>query len=222
MKLKTTTHPLTISHDLELDYVSALELGTVVDGRPDEEFVEIDQSCALVRRSARGPVIGFVVQEYSDYEIPSEVPLSLEHRFEVPVLGLRKANVVEIVISARATFGQQTTADVAFFDQAVNNQGRRSAEFGWRAALSTGNMKAHFGLGYTLWELGRFQEAYRHLRYYTELAPHNSWALCWFGKACVSLGLEGEARDAFERAIALEESGSFETDADELLRSLRH
>ena len=36
---------------------------------------------------------------------------------------------------------------------------------------------AHFGLGYTLYDLGRFQEAYRHLRHYTEIAPHGELEL---------------------------------------------
>ncbi len=30
---------------------------------------------------------------------------------------------------------------------------------------------AHFALGYTLYELGRYHEAYRHLRYYAQIAP---------------------------------------------------
>ncbi len=86
--------------------------------------------------------------------------------------------------------------------------------------MGAGDLKAHFGLGYTLWELGRFQEAYRHLRFYTELTPRNSWAWCWLGKACVSLSSIDEARTAFERALALEADGSYATDAEEMLRAL--
>ena len=40
-----------------------------------------------------------------------------------------------------------------------------------------------FGLGYTLFDLGRHREAYTHLRRYSELAPHNSWAWLWLGRA---------------------------------------
>lgn len=65
------------------------------------------------------------------------------------------------------------------FDHAVNEQQSGEAEPAWRECLTTGNMKAHFGLGYTLWELGKHHEAYRHLRLYTELAPRNAWA--WAG-----------------------------------------
>jgi hypothetical protein len=42
---------------------------------------------------------------------------------------------------------------------------------------------AHFALRYTVYELGRHREAYRHLRHYTEIAPHCSWNWCWYGKA---------------------------------------
>lgn len=58
------------------------------------------------------------------------------------------------------------------------------------------------------------------MRRYTELAKRNSWAWCWLGKACVSLGEVSEAKAAFERALELEAAGGFETDAKELLRSL--
>ena len=165
-------------------------------------------------------MIGFVLNRYSGYDPDEHPDLYGGHRFDVPVLGLEQASVNEIVLCARATFGSLPTADVVFFDKAVNGQGTDTAELGWRVCLAAGNLKAHFGLGYTLWELGQFHEAYRHLRRYTELAPRNSWAWCWLGKACASLGEVNEARAAFERALELERAGSFETDAEDLLRSL--
>ena len=63
---------------------------------------------------------------------------------------------------------------------------------------------AHFALGYTLYDLGRFHEAYRHLRYYAELAPAGSWNWCWYGKAAQAIGEIDEARAAYRRAIELE------------------
>jgi Flp pilus assembly protein TadD len=79
---------------------------------------------------------------------------------------------------------------------------------------------AHFGLGYTLYELGRFPEAYRHLRHYTEIAPCGGWNWCWLGRAAEAIGETGEARNAYERALALEDAGHEETDAAELLDAL--
>jgi tetratricopeptide (TPR) repeat protein len=81
-------------------------------------------------------------------------------------------------------------------------------------------MKALFGLGYTLVEAGRPDEAYDALRRYTELTPSNAWAWFWLGRACVDMGAADEARSAFERALACEEEGSFETDAREYLEEL--
>src|SRR3712207_8978021 len=49
----------------------------------------------------------------------------------------------------------------------------------WRACLETGELKAHFGLGYTLVELERPREAFGHLVTYTALTPRNSWAWHW-------------------------------------------
>lgn len=79
---------------------------------------------------------------------------------------------------------------------------------------------AHFALGYRLFDLERYEEAYRHLRYYAEIASHHPWNWVWFGKAAETLGAIGEAREAYERAIELEEAGGDETDAPDLLRGL--
>jgi tetratricopeptide (TPR) repeat protein len=211
---------LFLSHDPEQDWLVAVELGAVLDGRADEEYLPIDEHRAYARRDIGGPVIGFVLNRYSAFDPDEHPDLFGGHRFDVPVLGLEQASVNEIVLSARATFGPIPTADVVVFGQAVNTQGTEDAETAWRVCLAAGNPKAHFGLGYTLWERGQLHEAYRHLRRYTELAKRNSWAWCWLGKACVSLAEVGEARAAFERALELEAAGSFETDARELLRSL--
>jgi tetratricopeptide (TPR) repeat protein len=220
VEIPTTDKPLFLSHDPDRDWLVAVEFGAVLDGRADEEYIPIDEHRAYARRDVGGPVIGFVLNRCSGYDPDEHPDLYGGHRFDVPVLGLEQASVNEIVLCARATFGALPTADVVFFDKAVNSQGTDTAELGWRVCLAASNLKAHFGLGYTLWELGQFHEAYRHLRRYTELAPRNSWAWCWLGKACASLGEVDEARAAFERALELERAGSFETDAEDLLRSL--
>lgn len=76
---------------------------------------------------------------------------------------------------------------------------------------------AHYGLGYTLYDLGRYREAYRHLRAYTELVPADGWAWCWLGKACEAMGDTDEARSSYQEAIRLDGDG---TDAPELLANL--
>lgn len=73
---------------------------------------------------------------------------------------------------------------------------------------------AHHALGYTLYDLGRYHEAYRHLKAYTEIVPADGWAWRWLGKASEAIGEREEARSAYEKAIALDGD---ETDAPELL-----
>lgn len=90
----------------------------------------------------------------------------------------------------------------------------------WRLCLECGDSMANYGLGYSLLDAGRPREAYAHLRYYAELVPTNAWAWCYIGQACARIGRTGEARKAFQRAIAVEHDGSFETDAAELLAAL--
>ena len=78
---------------------------------------------------------------------------------------------------------------------------------------------AHFGLGYTLYDLGRYRESYRHLRYYAGLGPAAPWNWCWLGKAAEAMGERGEARAAYLRAIELSAAPD-DTEAPELLARL--
>ena len=88
-------------------------------------------------------------------------------------------------------FGEgEPTNDAMFFHMAIDaaqSEGDlEKAAWCWRMALEAGDQKARYGLGYALVELGEFREAYDNLRIYTELTPHNSWAWCWLGRACVT------------------------------------
>ena len=79
---------------------------------------------------------------------------------------------------------------------------------------------AHFAIGYTLYELERFHEAYAHLRHYVDLAPHSSWNWCWLGKAAAAIGETSEAEEAYQRALEITARGGQKTDAGELLEAL--
>ncbi len=116
-------------------------------------------------------------------------------------------------------FGEQSSINRQFFSAAIDAQGEDALGL-WLACLQAGDAMAHFGLGYTLYDLGRFQEAYRHLRHYTEIAPRGSWNWCWLGKAAEAVGETAEARTAYEHALELERNGDQESDARELLEQL--
>jgi hypothetical protein len=216
-----TEKPLQLSLSGEEDLLVAVEFGAVIDGKPEEETIDQGEGCGFFLDEPGGTVVGFWADKVSRLD-PNELagPIWEGPRFDVPVLGLRQASAGEIILSAQATFAGVTTVDNVFFDYATTQEDPERAELGWRICLAAGSLKAHFALGYTLCDLGRFHEAYRHLRLYAELCLKNSWAWCWFGKACVGKGELGEAHRAFERAIELEEAGSFETDAQELLAGL--
>lgn len=218
-----------LSLDPEWDRLTVIRFGAVWDGQPDElsgEFAS-DERVGFLFSEPGGPVIAFIVKEPHEFD-----PLAFEDRelwegprFNVPLIGMPDASIGEIVLAVQSRFGHdEPTADAMFFHMAINatdaDNDLEKAEWCWRMALEAGDMKARFGLGYTLVDLEEFEKAYDHLRIYTELTPHNSWAWVWLGKACVGLGDEAEAVSAYRRAIELEQEGGFETDAAELLSTL--
>ena len=74
-------------------------------------------------------------------------------------------------------------------------------------------MTAHYGLGYTLIDLGRPREAFGHLAMYTEICPRNAWAWAFRGRAAHRMGETAEARLAYQAALGYEAAGSMETNA---------
>ena len=175
----------------------------------------------MVEDPATGPVLGFEILGLSEFELPEDDPEVWDGpRFEVPRLGLVNASAGEIILAVRAQFGDDPTADALHFHSAIAAESPEDALPHWELALDAGDMRAHFGLGYTLVEAGRPDRGYAHLRRYTELVPANAWAWCWLGQCCEALGRNSEARTAYERAIAVEELCGLETDAAERLELL--
>jgi hypothetical protein len=222
--LRPTPTPLHLSVNVTDDWIEAIEFGAVVDGRPPSQLVEISDDIRYVLRSARGPVAGFTVHRFSRVDLDDVADdIFGEPRFFVPLLGLDRASLGEVVLAARARF-EVSTADVCFFMLALacaEDEGDLEGAAGhWLSCVESGDMRGHFGLGYTLYDLGRHREAYGHLRRYTELAPHNSWAWLWLGRAADGIGEIDEARSAYRRAIRREREGSFRTDALERLKAL--
>ena len=223
---ETTSVPAHLTVDPEWDLLTVIEFGSVWDHQPGELqlALEEDERLGFLLRESTGPVIGFMVHEPHDLD-----PESLESsevwdgpRFSLPQLGLHAVSVGETLLAVRARYGrEEPTNDALYFHLAISTKeeegGGEAAAGYWLLALEAGDMKAHFGLGYTLFELGRIREAYDHLRIYTELTPFNSWAWCWLGKAAEGMDEPDEARRAYETAIGCERAGGFETDAAGLL-----
>lgn len=206
------------------DWLIALEFGRVDDGQPAENWSGVSEDFGFLRDGPDGRIVGFKVLNHSSFdpEDPAVAEIWSAAQFEVPLLGLARASAGEIIPAARALIGDEDTINRVYFDAAVAEQGGDPREeLDLRlSCLQAGDCMAHFALGYTLYELGRHQEAYRHLRYYTEIAPAGPWNWCWLGKAAQAIGELGEARAAYVRAIELGEQSGEQTDAAELLAAL--
>jgi tetratricopeptide (TPR) repeat protein len=217
-----------LSLDPVRDALTVMRFGCVWDGQPAAQHavLEEDERFMFLLDQPDGEVIAFEVRSPHEVDVLS---LDAEElwdgpRFDVPVLGLESVCVAEIVLAVQGRFRpDEPTNDVMHFRWAIHVQDEDVAEacMHWRLALEAGDMKAHYGLGYTLFDMGDHHGAYTHLRRYTELTPYNAWAWCWFGKAAAAVGERAEAIDAFQRAIALEdEDDAEETEAFELLEEL--
>ena len=221
---------LRISYDARLDLLTALVPGAAVDQPFDEQLMtafawrEDDESDEAYERAwffhhhPTGPLIGFGVDGAFAWDLAGEAldaPVWATPRFDVPSLALRNATVGEIVLAAQRML-TGPTPDSIEFDLAVEagmSGDRETAERHWRACLACGEMAAHYGLGYTLVELGRPHEAFGHLAMYTEICPRNAWAWVWRGRAAQRMGETAEARRSYRTALACEIAGFGETDA---------
>ncbi len=213
--------PLFLNHDPELDWLIALPFGAVSDESLGDEIL-VGDAFRYVSRPGDGAIVGFVARPFSsfDAERPDVARIWREPLFDAPMLGLREASAGEICLAAKAFLRGRATVNRHFFDKALAAKTPADAARWWQLCLMAGDSMAHYGLGYTLLDLERPREAYRHLRAYTEIAPLNAWAWCYRGKAAEAIGDTDDARSSYRRAIALETEGDEPTDAPELLAAL--
>lgn len=220
--LEVTHVPLHLSVNVADDWIEGVEFGSVIDGRPPSQVVELSPDARYLLREDEGPVCGFALHGFATGNLDALGAFD-GPRFAVPVLGLDQATVGEIVLAARGRFAV-STADVCFFTLALacaeEDDDLEAAAGHWLSCAESGDMRGLFGLGYTLFDLGRPQEAYSHLRRYSELAPHNSWAWLWLGRAAEAIVEFDEAVRAYRMAIRRQREGSFATDAQMRLRAL--
>src|SRR3954452_15018800 len=212
---------LYISHDTGLDWLMAFEFGRFDDAQPPDCWRGVSERFGFLHDAPGGRVVGFKVVEFSTFDPDDEDSDGIwdEPRFDAPLLALSDASAAAIVVAGSTHFDGRDSLNRRLFGAATNAEGE-DAVTAWRQCLESGDAMAHFGLGYTLFELGRHAQAYRHLRHYTEIAPHGAWNWCWYGYAAEAIGEVTEARRAYLRAIELERTGDQETDAAERLERL--
>lgn len=213
---------LYISHEPDRDCLTALEFGRVDDGQPNENWRHVDGELSLLHDGSGGPPLGFRICPFSEFdtEAPDVAEIWEPPTFDAPLVGLTDVPAGEVILAVRRLLGDEPTVNRIYFDAATRESGERALGL-WLCCLEAGDSMAHFALGFTLYELGRHHEAYRHLRHYAEIAPAHPWNQVWLGKAAEALGELAEAQRAYERAIELTEAGEDETDAPELLAALR-
>ena len=215
---------LFLNHDADYDWLIALEFGCVDDGVPNENWFGIHEDFAyLLDRPVEGRTLGFRVNNFSEFDADDAGRRIIwgRPRFDAPVLGMVDVSAGEIVVAARAFFAGTSSINRIYFHAAVGSDDLEEAAGLWKRCLQAGDCMAHYGLGYTLHDLGEHHAAYRHLRAYAELVPSNEWAWYWLGKACEALGETGEAQAAYRRAVEIEErDDADDTGASERLEAL--
>jgi tetratricopeptide (TPR) repeat protein len=210
---------LHLTHIPELDQLTALEYGRVDEGLPREWVRYVGAEVEYFRDERTGVDVGFKVREFATIDVDASEHRAIwgPPRFDVPMLGITGASAGEITVGARAFFaGRASIGHTYFALAAAEPDGEEALEL-WRCCLEAGEGVAHYGLGCTLYRLGRYHEAYSHLSYFASLAPELTWTWCSYGLAADALDLHKEAEDAFRRAVALEDEGGPETGAREFL-----
>lgn len=198
---------LFLNHDADYDWLIALEFGRVDDGVPIENWYGVSDSFAyLLEHPVDGRPLGFRVNDFSEFDVEdADVRVVWEGpRFDVPTLGLTDVSAGEIIVAARVFFDGAPSINRVYFDAAIAADDPEEAADMWTSCLQAGDCMAHYGLGYTLYDLGDHRGAYRHLRAYAELVPTNEWAWYWLGKACEALDERDEALTAYGRAVEIE------------------
>lgn len=215
---------LYISHDTDSDWLSAIEFGRVDDGVAPARWRPVSQHAAWLLDAPRGREVGFRVVDVSKLDLAGDDFAEFWEtdgpRFDAPTMGLVDVTAGEVLLAAWSTHEYSPTLNRFYFNEAMATTGLEALAK-WQLCLETGDQMAHYGLGYTHYELGNHHVAYGHLRHYVTLAEAEPWAWCWLGKAAFAIGETDEAAKAWQRAVALELGGDGETEAQELLGELR-
>jgi hypothetical protein len=214
--------PLFLNCIAAFDWLIALEYGRVDDGQPNENWRGVTDRLGYLHDRPGGLCVGFKVIGFSDFDTERDEYWGLWRPpfFDVPLLALRSATAGEVILAAQAYFGDGSSLNRGFFERATSAAGGEALGL-WNCCIASGDQMGHFGLGCALLEQGYSAQAYKHLRHYSEIAPAQPWNWCWYGQAAEAVGQIEEARQAYARAVELEEAGAEETDAFDRLCQLR-
>ncbi len=211
-----------VSHVPERDVLYVYERGYVDDGLEPERKLELCGHLSLMLSIDGRECVGFIFGGLSefDFEAPENAAVWSGPRFDVPAFGIERGTIGLIGATARMVLDTLRTPDRVLFDAAVSAPDPASALPLWEECLAEGNELARYALGYTLLALDRPREAHEQLKRYSALVRRNAWAWCYLGQACERLEDWEGAEYAYRQALEATASGSFDTDAAELLADL--
>ena len=211
-----------VSNVPERDVLYVYERGYVDDGLEPERKLELCGHVSLMLSIDGKECVGFIFGGLSefDFEAPENAAVWSGPRFDVPAFGIEQGTIGLIGATARMVLGTLRTPDRVLFDAAVSAPDPASALPLWEECLAEGNELARYALGYTLLALDRPREAHEQLKRYSALVRRNAWAWCYLGQACERLQDWEGAEYAYRQALEATASGSFDTDAAELLAGL--
>src|SRR3954451_11990159 len=119
---------LYISHAAELDWLTALEFGRVDDGQPAENWRAVADRVGFLHERPGGRVLGFKVLGFSELDVdrPALAEIWSGPRFDAPLLGLTDACAGEIIVAARAHFGDRPSVNRVYFQLATCASGEEA------------------------------------------------------------------------------------------------
>ena len=211
-----------VSHVPERDVLYVHERGYVDDGLEPERKLELCGHVSLMLSIDGKECVGFIFGGLSqfDFEASENSAVWSGPRFDVPAFGIERGTIGLIGATARMVLDTLRTPDRVLFDAAVSAPDPASALPLWEECLAEDNELARYALGYTLLALDRPREAHQQLKRYSALVRRNAWAWCYLGQACERLEDWEGAEYAYRQALEATASGSFATDAAELLADL--
>ena len=222
---RMTRPRLYINHPAELDWLIALEFGRVDDGQPPDCWEGVSGGLRLAARRSRRARSSASRSSTSQPSMPAttSTPRSGTARVSTrrwsawptrrPARSRSPPRRCSTATAPSTATGSATPSRTQTLPTKRSSSGSCACKPAtrWRTSASAA----------CLYDLGRHHEAYRHLRHYTEIAPHCAWNWCWYGKAAEAIGETAEAKSAYREALRLEALDGSQTDARDRLASAR-
>src|SRR6187200_2451852 len=117
---------LHLTHIPELDTLVALEYGRVDEGVPERWWRRVGTEVGYLWDPDHGCDVGFKVRSFSGLDVEAISEFWRPPVFTVPMLGLPEASAGDVVLAARALFGNRPSISHEFFALAGEASGEEA------------------------------------------------------------------------------------------------